>query len=194
MTITNTPIAGQRTLLRRQSNGDFVPNLPQPTTPEEARLYQETLERAEQAEKFLENFQDEFSEVRQQDNTKDDLNTTPGVVATSKRVFRSSVEDVTTSTVLTFDPVSKAVVSYQNRSDGRVHHLAGKAYNETLEQTASAVFTASPFLLSTDHRLVVVDEPTRTSHYQESIRALGDGLYEYITAASDALTPKDRQF
>jgi hypothetical protein len=191
MNISNSPILGERTLLRRQPGGDFVPDLPEPTSPEEAKLFKETKQRAEQADKFLDHHSDLFVKFREKDNTEEDLNSAPGLVATSERLLESPLDRAITSTVLKFDPLTKDVKSYQNQANGLVSRKAGNSWTEMLEQTASTSFTSSPFSMSAEQLWVVADDSSRSARYQESLRAVGEGLYEYLTFDSDALAPKD---
>lgn len=184
MNISGTPIQAQRTLLRREPGGKFKPNLPEPTTPEEAKLFQETRQRAEQADKFLSRYNEHFVKIRGKDNTEEDLNSAPGVVATSDRFLR-----VTSSTVLKFDPSTQQVSSFENRENGFLYEKAGNPWREDLQQTASTTYISSPLSLSTDNLWVVVDDTSRSSRYQESLRAVGGDIFEYMTLESDALEP-----
>lgn len=194
MSIATSPIAGQKVLLRRESSGQFRPNLPEPTTPQEAKLYKETFELAGKAENFLGNHLAKFAELRKQDNREQDLNSAPGIVATSERVFESSLDRLTKSSVLRFNPESQEILSFQDQANGQVSRPAGRNYTEMLDQTASVTYTASPMLLSHDHRVAVAEDPRRSAHYQESLREIGDGIFEYFLATEEQLRPRDLQY
>jgi hypothetical protein len=168
-----------------------VPDLPDPTSPEEAKLFKEASKKAEKADKFVGQYMDLFVKIRGKDNTEEDLNSAPGLVATSEPLLESPLDRATTSTVLRFDPLTKDVTSYQNQADGLVSRKAGNRWTEMLEQTASVSFNSSPFSMFTEQLWVVADDSSRSAHSQESLRAVGEELYEYLTLESNALAPKD---
>lgn len=170
--------------LKRAADGRLRPDLAPPTTPSEAKAFQEAMGTAREAQALLDTFTATTEKLKTQDGKEEDLNGDPGIVATS-RPYRSSEsrDKVTRSEVLTYDTASGQMKTYNLllegtvfRTDGTTASSAGRDYNS--RETAG--YTASPLFSLEQERLLSL--PSDSSKFYKVVTLLNEtspGVYAF---------------
>ncbi len=128
----------------KDENGQLGPNLPEPTSAEEAKAYKDASQRAEIWENYLGDNLKIAGRLKRLDNTRVDLNSEQGIVV----IHRSSGEGRRTqedSRMLKFDTVTGQILEYEANVEGKNFVTTrDKPYGAPVQHTLDYRYSAGP--------------------------------------------------
>lgn len=170
--------------LRRGPDGNLRPNMPNPTTPAEAKAFNDAMKTAKTADAILDQFTKQADEFKKLDNGEQDLNTDQGVVATSGRFDSQEARDaLELSRVLTFNPSSGEVASLSGTYEGTVYRSTRReashvgrdySYRETEN------YSRGPLLaIECESLMSIPDDSSRFSKGTTRLQETSEGIFTY---------------
>ena len=174
--------------LRRNANGRLRPNLPEPTTLEQVKTYQEAQVLADEASRVLDSTMHSVERVRRYDNSMCDFNTDKGVVAMGAPPV-SKKENETLSQVLRYDTKTGETISYTSQNVGTNYRppKVGSTPNVVFETVATTKFTNEPMSLEYTSETAVQHDRSLTYSNQQSLITTSDGLLQYTRVSEGTL-------
>lgn len=171
---------------KRAADGRLRPDLAPPTTPSEARAFQEALGTAREAQALLDTFTATTEKLKTQDGKEEDLNGDPGTVATS-RPFQSSEsrDKVTRSEVLTYETATGQMKTYNLLLEGTVFRSDGSTGRD-YDSRETAGYTASPLVSLEQERLLSL--PSDSSKFYKVVTVLHEtspGVFVFARTEED---------
>lgn len=170
--------------LRRGPDGNLRPNMPNPTTPAQAKAFNEAMKTAKEADALLDQFTELADDLKKLDNGEQDFNTDLGVVATSGHFKSSDSRDsLEQSQVLSFDPGSGDVSSVSRSIEGTVfrstkRETSTSGRNYTFQQTDS--YAKGPLLsLQAETTMSIPDDSSRFLKSTASLNETSEGVFTY---------------
>ena len=159
--------------LRRTPDGYFRPNKPEPTSPSEAKNYRKFQAQANVCNDLFEKTEKQMKTLRRLDNTKDDFNSTAGLVVTSEPILnKSKLYSVgSRSHSLEFDPQTRQIASLESKMECRPNPWQSYRQYETTNYSAEPLFLE--WTAQSNEKGIVRSKQVKT------LRALGDGLYQF---------------
>jgi hypothetical protein len=158
--------------------------LTNPTTPAEAKAFNEAMKTAKEADSLLDYYTEETDKVKKLDNAEQDLNTEPGIVATSGPFKSSETRDsLVQSQVLNFDPNSGEIANFSASVEGKVYRstkressLSGRNY--AFQQTDT--YSRGPLVsLESETSMSIPDEPSRFLKATTRLWESSEGVFTY---------------
>lgn len=176
--------------LRRAPDGRFRPNMPEPTSAEEAKRYREAMTHADTANDFFQAVQKEMTELQKADNTSDDFNSTEGVVVTSSPFKGADSRDkLVQSSALNFTPSSGAVTSYDRQIEGTTFRaIKGGAAGQNLKASETTTYSSGPLFLELKHLTTLPEISSRRYEATRTLEETGDGLIQFTQTETNTLS------
>lgn len=174
----------------RQVGRRFRPNLPEPTTPEEARRYGKAMEVAEKATQFFTKVEKDVEKLRNTDNLRADLNSKPGIVATSQDLEgENPLDELVDSKVLKYKRGPNILERYDRLVEGTVYRglRPGDAVAEPLSRRATTSYTESPLLMEEIQRSSLPEDSSRAYEFSRSLKAVDGNLVEFRETINNGL-------
>lgn len=170
-------------LLRRGTNGKLRPNMAEPTTPSEAKTYQQALKAANEANSHLDKFTASVARLSQTDNGENDLVSEKGVVSTYGPLQRGDSDSLMQYQTLRFDTDNGNVGSYDNNIGGTIYRSttdAESAHGRHYTMDERSSYTNAPLLaFQSETTVSVPDDSSRFQRERVSLRETQDGVVVY---------------
>ncbi len=176
--------------LRRTPSGQFRPNMPEPTSPGEAKDYREAMAHAEAANDFLQAIQKVTTELQKADNTDHDFNSAEGVVVTSAPFRTSESRDkLVDSQALSFEPKSEKVTSYQRQIEGSIFRsVKPGAAGQNLKTVETTNYATGPLFLEAKQVSTIPEDQSRKYEHVRTLKTVGDGLIQFTQTETNTLS------
>lgn len=179
-------------LLKRGEDGRLVPAAGEPETIPATRAYAANQHAVEDANSFEKGVEKDIQALKRLDNSKHDLNSAPGIVATTSTGWKSDAHD---TKLLKFDPETGETLSYERQlvdyTSRSLVEIEGKyTYVDSARREESLIYQGGPLsTLDFEGQFKVEGGPEvqRTISLRET--SSGDFRYRYANEAT-GLSPR----